>query len=175
METTPRRVPNAQRFGYERDAAEAGRRGGQASGLARRLRQQRQLEEMILASNNGAAKAKVLEIRMRRESELDAARIEADNFVHQLTTEADGLEQTIADLHAEVDELRDEFGRLINARHALFVRVTALDQRETELRARLDSDAGLDEWLRTIGEERATASAYRLGWAVDEDESDVEA
>lgn len=40
------------------DPVEAGRRGGVASGLARRLRPQRELELGIVASNNGAAKAK---------------------------------------------------------------------------------------------------------------------
>ena len=37
-------------------------------------------------------------------------------------------------------------------------------QREAELRARLESDTGLDEWLREVGPERVEASGERLGW-----------
>src|SRR5262245_198708 len=65
-----------------RDPVPAARKGGVKSGESRRLRsqmrEQRTIEERILASRNGAAQAKLLEIVRRRHTALERAQIEAD-------------------------------------------------------------------------------------------------
>src|SRR5262245_11975150 len=56
------------------DPVEAGRRGGLSSGLSRRLRHQRALEQRILEARNGAAHFALLRVRMERERDLERAR-----------------------------------------------------------------------------------------------------
>ena len=66
-------APAPSRFGAPTgpDPAEAGRRGGLASGVARRQRPLRLLEAKILESKNGAAQAKLLELKRRDEAKLE--------------------------------------------------------------------------------------------------------
>jgi hypothetical protein len=44
-----------------------------------------------------------------------------------------------------------------------------LEQREAELRRRLQSDEGVVAWLEGIGEERAERAAAALGWLADDE------
>jgi hypothetical protein len=154
--------PGGPRFGAGIDARAAGRRGGQASGLSRRLRPQRQLEEKIINSKNGAAQAKLLEIRMRREAALDRERTRLDRLVCHLMDEADAERAMIARLR----ERRREYEAAVTQRLA------ALEQREAELRERLETDAGLDAFLNDQGEANIRASCLRLGWIDDDDNED---
>jgi hypothetical protein len=101
------------KFGDGIDASAAGRRGGQASVLSRRLRKQRQLEAKVLESRNGAAAVKLLEIEMRRERELEHERRrmdervrQADQTLERLTDWREQEEQRLAELRAQCDELR---------------------------------------------------------------------
>jgi hypothetical protein len=71
------------------DPVEVGRRGGIASGVSRRLREQRELEAKILASKNGAAIGELLEIRLERERDLERERFRLDQTVCKLLDEAD--------------------------------------------------------------------------------------
>src|SRR5262249_18478077 len=118
-------MSGAQRFGHEVDAVEAGRRGGLASGIARQpaVRKQRELEAKVLASKNGAAQVKLLQLSLeRRYRELKEREIAldirqrkvtaAEREVHrwddtlcELMDEADAEQAKLEKLEAEVAEL----------------------------------------------------------------------
>ena len=70
--------------------------------------------------------------------------------MRELTQLRDGMLET-------TEWLRDECGQLRVARHALHRRCEALD-----------SDEALDALLAKIGRDRATESAVRLGWDIDD-------
>lgn len=133
------------------DLREAGRRGGHASGVSRRLREQRELEAGIIQSRNGAAKAKLLEQKRRDQAELLERQLEADRMVSELDTEAENLRATIKDLGAECDALRAERATL-----------------EKELKRGRDSDDALVEYLRDVGEQRVQRACIARGWIEDE-------
>ena len=129
------------------DLVAAGRKGGRASGIRRRLAKQRAIEAAIFdRSKNGYALLKLAEREERRNRELDRARIEADSFVCRLMDDADREREIIA-------------GLLEQAR-ALEAQVAALEQR----RAQLDSDDALDALLAELGEPRIEQACERLGW-----------
>jgi hypothetical protein len=121
------------------DLREAGRRGGQASGLSRRLRKQRQLEAKVLESRNGAAAVKLLEIQLRRDRELEKERIRQDAIVQQYRAQR-------SELFFEVEDLADERARLLAGRQALV-------RRNAELSAVLAAGEGeLVDRLRGLHE-----------------------
>jgi septal ring factor EnvC (AmiA/AmiB activator) len=72
------------------------------------------------------------------------------------------------------DQERATIGRLRERRRqyeqAVTERLEALEQREAELRARLESDEDVVAWLAEHGEERVERAARELGWI--EQESD---
>ena len=94
------------------DHHEVSRRAGHASGVSRRLREQRQLEAKILESRNGAAQAKLLELKRRDQAELRERQLERDRMVMWLDQEAENLRTTIEDLRGECDERRHEVATL---------------------------------------------------------------
>jgi hypothetical protein len=130
------------------DLAAAGRKGGKASGLSRRLRPVRELERGIVESRNGAAKVKLLAIKRREAAELLEEQRRLDLHTCRLLDERD-------DVLREIDQER---GR----RDRLRAEVDELEQRRAELQ--LDSDDAIIELLRSIGERRATEAALALGW-----------
>src|SRR5689334_15373347 len=93
------------RFGADTDPREAGRRGGLASGVARRQAPMRELEAKVLESRNGAAAVKLLEIRMRRDQALEREQIRLDRLVCELAAEEDELRELIAHHRGEVNRL----------------------------------------------------------------------
>src|SRR4029077_14548057 len=89
-------APAPHQFGSPgRAPAELGRRGGVASGRSRQQRPLRLLEAKILASSNGAAAMKLLEIKRRELAERKREHRRADELVCQLLDEADAERQTI--------------------------------------------------------------------------------
>src|SRR5262245_51997950 len=80
------------------DPVEAGRRGGIASGLSRRLRPQRELARGITESKNGQAKYALLRDMRRDEQRLLDEQRRADELVCRLLDEADQERATIARL-----------------------------------------------------------------------------
>ena len=100
-QATPRRGPKGPPFGTTVDPVEAGRKGGQASALSRRLKPLRELEAGIVESRNGAAKWKLLEARR---GELEAVEREfrrADFQLSDVYDHADREREIIAQLKAE--------------------------------------------------------------------------
>jgi hypothetical protein len=138
------------------DPREAGRAGGRASQLSRRLRAQRQLEERIAATKNGAAIFGLYRTQLERDQALNRERVKADRHVMELDMLADGLRETIKDLDREVDERRLE--------------VAALEARRLALSS-ID-DTTLITLLRDAGEEMTERALREIGWL---DESDVDA
>jgi hypothetical protein len=98
-------------FGHGKvDPAIAGRLGGIASGLSRRARETQAIEERII-EKGGMAAFKVLELRLRRQQDLEAARIEADHQVRRARGELEALVQVqerelrrLQSLRVEADE-----------------------------------------------------------------------
>jgi hypothetical protein len=143
------------RYDVSRHASE----GGRASGISRRLRPLRQLEDKVLSSSNGAAAYALLRDKRRQHAELERAQLQADELLSQL------LDQAQAE--------RNRIEALREVRQRGEAEIEALEQREAELRRQLDSDDGVRTWLELVGEERATAAAVALGWAEDDsDEGD---
>lgn len=137
------------------DVRAAGAKGGRASGVSRRLRKQRELEAKVIASRNGAAAMKLLELKRRDQAELLDRQLAADRMVAELDMEAENLRTTINDLRGECDTLRDQRAVL-----------------DAELKAAAASDASLIAVLRDAGEERTERALREIGWL---DESDVDA
>lgn len=129
----------------------AGAKGGRASGVSRRLRKQRELEAKVIASRNGAAAMKLLELKRRDQAELLDRQLAADRMVAELDMEAENLRTTINDLRGECDTLRDQRAVL-----------------DAELKAAAASDASLIVVLRDAGEERTERALREIGW-LDED------
>jgi hypothetical protein len=59
-------------FGTIVDPVEAGRKGGRASGVSRRLRPLRELEQGVLESRNGLAKFELLRLKRKQLAALEA-------------------------------------------------------------------------------------------------------
>jgi hypothetical protein len=145
-------VPHAFAFG-KIDPREAGRRGGIASGLARRLKNERTMEARVLELRNGAAIYSVLRDRRQRDAELEAARRQADREL----AEAD---LALYDARQQLDELDAQL-RTLDERIA---------ERERRLEASRSDEANLESILRDAGEARVEAACIRIGWLPDEDE-----
>jgi septal ring factor EnvC (AmiA/AmiB activator) len=127
-------------FGTTVDPRVAGSRGGKNSQAGRKFREVRKIEEEILATSNGAAKAAVLRIRLDRQAEVERERVRLDAGVRQLRDEAD-------DLRDDIDELRDEHT-------ALQAEVAEFQKHDVLLRAALNAgEAELAERLRVLDEE----------------------
>jgi hypothetical protein len=135
------------RYDVSRHASE----GGRASGISRRLRPQRLLEEKIVESRNGAAHAKLLDMKRKDEAQLLAERYRLDHTVCELLDMKDDVEREIAQERERRDALRAE--------------VDELERRK----AQLDSDDAVVSILREIGEQRATIAAEQLGWGYDDE------
>jgi hypothetical protein len=135
------------RFGAGVDPVEAGRKGGRASGIARRLKPLRELEAGIVESRNGAAKAKLLELKHREMADLARERRRADEIVMRLMDEADREREEIELLGEQKAGVRAEMNRLITAR-------TALYRREKMLRESIAASEGeLVDRLRSLHED----------------------
>jgi hypothetical protein len=80
-------------------------RGGVASGISRRLRDERRLEARILERNNGQAIYAVLRDRRQRDVEFEAARRAADRDL----AEAD---LALFDARQQLDELNEQLREL---------------------------------------------------------------
>jgi hypothetical protein len=148
------------------DPVEAGRRGGIASGMSRRQRPQRELEQRIASSRNGAAQLGLLKVMQARDGDLIKDRARIDYAICDLLDEQDAEQAKLERLQERSRELEAE----------LRGKVDALEAREAELRRQLETDDGVRTWLELVGEERATAAAIALGWAEDnhdEDDGDV--
>ena len=140
-------------FGAGVDPREAGRKGGRASGLSRRLRPQRQLEEGIVESRNGAAKAKLLEIRMRRERELEQERIRMDAAVARAREERWELEDVVNGQRRRLAWMRRRGAEIVAA-----------------LEAMTQTPEGLAELLADVPEDRLAAALELLGHEFVDDE-----
>ena len=131
----------------DRDPHEIGRKGGIASGLARRLKDERRLEARVVELRNGAAIYSVLRDKRARDAELERARRQADRDL----AEAD---LALLDARTHLDETYAELRRLD----------AQVEERE---RALTDDDA-LDALVVAIGETRLEASIRRAGWFDDD-------
>jgi len=107
-------APAPGRFGAPSgpDPREAGRRGGKASGVSRRLRPLLELEQGVAASKNGHAKFELLMVKLRQMDNLERAQIEADRRVRD-------ARWRLQELNAQDEEMREERARLLAAREAL--------------------------------------------------------
>ena len=123
---------------------------------------QRLLEQKILESRNGAAHAKLLDIKRKDEAQLLAERYRLDNTVCELLDMKDDVEREIAHERERIAGLRQECRQL--------------EQREATLRHQLESHDGIVAILSEIGGQRATIAAEQLGWGEPlEDGGDVAA
>jgi hypothetical protein len=125
------------------------RRGGQKSGLSRRLRKQRELEEKIASSKNGAAIFGLYRTQLDRERALERERRLADAVVEQLMAEADRE-------RAALERLRQE-------RRNAEQQLAEAARQEAELRGRLASPDGLAMLLAEVPEERLEEALVSLG------------
>jgi hypothetical protein len=141
--------------GPDRDPVELGRKGGIASGLSRRLRPQRQLEEKILASKNGAAILKVLELRRAREAELMAEELRRDKSLVELELFEIDIREQVEEVVADLEQRRAELARVTDE----------LDERQ----AQLATDDGLAKFVEEVGRARLAVAVELLGWYDDVD------
>jgi uncharacterized protein involved in exopolysaccharide biosynthesis len=120
-------------FGTTVDPVEAGRKGGQASAVSRKLRKQRELEAKVAESRNGYAILKLAEREARRnealEEALRRARAEAER-------EAAAADYGLTDLLDEQDAVKQELAKL--------------DEQVAALRAKAETPEGLAELLREL-------------------------
>jgi hypothetical protein len=127
--TKGRAVPNPQRFGYEQDAAAAGRRGGKASVLSRRLKGQRELERRIAEeTKNGAAMFGLLRLREEREQDLRNRRAAADAHLAQTDYMLCGLLNEVDANRGYLERLKAEYGEKLAAVRELEDRERLLEQ-----------------------------------------------
>jgi hypothetical protein len=108
-------------------------------------------EERALASKNGMAAVKVLEIRMRRDRALEREIIERDGRVMWLMDEEDRLRAENQAAHERIAALRQECRELEKRESALH---QAIDASEHELVVRLrelDGAGHLDGVLEATG------------------------
>jgi hypothetical protein len=148
-ETQPRAFANGKV-----DPREAGRRGGVQSGISRRLRPQRLLEERIAASSNGAALFALLKVRQDREQELERRRLEADRQLIELESWS-GRAQL--DLEQAIERREQVEAELASV--------------EARLEAARSDQEILKEVLLAAGEERVSDAVESLGW-YDDDEAE---
>jgi hypothetical protein len=142
----------ATRFGYGIDPVAAGRRGGIASGVSRRLKDERQLEARVFELRNGAAIYSVLRDKRARDAELKLARRQADRDLAEADLALLDATEQLAELNAQLRSL-DE-------------RIAA---REAELEQAAVSDPSLKELLARVGEDRVRDVAQALGWIAEDD------
>jgi hypothetical protein len=160
-------VDLSTRFGPGgRDAQEYGRRGGQKSAEIRaalaRLDPDVIAAKLARSPDSPLALRAALDFAVKRETAVDRQRRLAD--------------QTVVELMDEEDRLREQADQERERIAALRQECRELEDREAELRRRLESDDGIVAVLEQIGERRATAAAERLGWGDDgEDDGDVAA
>jgi hypothetical protein len=94
-------------FGTTVDPVEAGRRGGQASARARKMKPLRELEARIAQSRNGAAIYGLYQVELKRSQELERERLRADRELVQLMHWTDQERETLADLTRREKLLRE--------------------------------------------------------------------
>jgi hypothetical protein len=113
MENLTEKHDGSQRAGYGRtilfahgkvDPVEAGRKGGRASVLARRLAGQRKLEERISSTKNGAALFSLYRVRLEREARLEEERLAADKELVAIEEQTIEEQERLQDLRRQVDE-----------------------------------------------------------------------
>lgn len=168
-QVTVRRGPKVPPFGNTVDPREAGRKGGVASGVARRLRPLREPEAGIADSRNGAAKAKLLELKHREMADLERERRRANEVVCRLLDEADQERETIATLKAEAADARGALELLQDERSSFGGELAGLRKDEEQLRGRLETAEGLAAFLVDVPEGRLEAAPVMLGHEVVEE------
>jgi hypothetical protein len=130
--TGPKRVP------FEGvDLSAAGRKGGHASGVARRLKVQRDLERRILESKNGAAHLRLLQLKRKDEAQLLEEQRRLDYHVCDLLDMKSAVEREIDQLQERANRLESELRQRIDG---LGEGVEALEAHESRLRAAIDAD-----------------------------------
>lgn len=159
------------------DPSEAGRRGGIKSGITRRQKPLRQLEQRVAQTGNGYALVRLLDRKREDEAALLAERRRADEEVQRLEAEARQVEQRIVSLREDCQDLETERDELDAKADASDVRLRELEQRVAELderaveREHAESDPQiLVELLRRVGEQRVEVALRSLGWVDDESE-----
>jgi hypothetical protein len=97
--------------GLRYDVSQHASEGGRASGLSRRLRPQRAIEESILVGGNNMAKWKVLEVRRLREAELLAEELRRDKEILAMDEMLADAREELRSLDAQVSELEAKLER----------------------------------------------------------------
>jgi hypothetical protein len=122
------------------DLHEAGRRGGQASGISHRLRPQRELEERIKASGNGYAQLALLRIERERQKALEREQIRLDREVVYLTEAAEKERELIASYREEAARELMRRDEIILERRRAEGALHELEQHKAKLHAALQAD-----------------------------------
>jgi hypothetical protein len=143
------------RYDVSRHASE----GGRASGVRRRTRHLRRLKEGIATGGNAAAKLALLKMELREDRALEAERLRADELLSQL------LDQAMAE--------RNRIEALREVRRRGEAEIEALEAREAELRARLESHDGIVAVLGELGEDCVERACLALGWIEAEEDADA--
>jgi hypothetical protein len=156
-------------FGGSRgaDPREAGRRGGVQSGRSRRGELEPDKLARMLVRLGGVQgvygvyrnQVRLAEREQARLADLERRVAAEDMLLCGLLDQSDAERTTIARLRVR----RREYEQAVTER------IEALEQREAELRQRLESDDGLVAWLTELGEERVERAAAALGWIEDPD------
>jgi hypothetical protein len=143
------------RFGAGIDAVEAGRRGGVASGVSRRLRPQRRLEEAIASTKNGAAIYGLYRTQLERDKALERERHRADQTLLWLMDETDRERATITRLRERRRQyetvLAERFAKLEERERQLAAAVAADEGELVDRLRQLDQAGGLDTVLEATG------------------------
>jgi hypothetical protein len=160
MENLAENHDGNQRAGYGRtilfahgkvDPVEAGRKGGRASVLARRLAGQKRLEEKIANGRNGQAQAFVLRLRLQREQHLEAERLRVDRELVELENWSARAREELESTLAELEQARAE--------------------REAELASALVDEQSLGTLLRRADAAGLLEPALlRMGFEPDDDD-----
>jgi hypothetical protein len=137
--------------GARYDVSQHAREGGIASGLSRRLRPQRAIEAKILASRNGWAQLRLLEIHRQREKDLLVAELERDKVLAALDEDLALTHEQLAVAHAELRAVDVE-----------------LERAQARLAAAREDDDALVALLREVGHDRVEAACDALGWIESE-------
>jgi hypothetical protein len=144
----------ATRFGYGIDPVAAGRRGGIASGVSRRLKDERQLEARVFELRNGAAIYSVLRDKRARDAELELARRRADRDLAEADLALLDATEQLAELNAQL--------RVLDERIA---------EREAQLQSALADEQVLGTLLRNCDQAalQRTLLALDYVWVDDDD------
>jgi hypothetical protein len=153
------------------DLREAGRRGGIASGLARRNREIRRLEEKIAQSSNGAAQLGLLRMRQARERELQERIFAADktlvSILDEIAREQGNLERLRERRREFVAEGDVEIGELQSTIAELEAKLAGAQHRHEHV----DEDS-LAVILLGAGEEMTERGLVRIGFLEPEPEAE---